>query len=98
MTVRRLLQLNNKKAKDLNRHFSKEDIQTVTEHMKRYSISSVIRLPIILSPLGNLLTNGKDKDLPRDLPGGAVVKNPPANAGDTGSSPSPGRSHMPWGN
>ncbi|XP_068412483.1 coiled-coil domain-containing protein 90B, mitochondrial isoform X6 [Eschrichtius robustus] len=26
-----------------------------------------------------------------DFPGGAVVKNPPANAGDTGSSPSPGR-------
>ena len=28
------------------------------------------------------------------FPGGAVVKNPPANAGDTGSSPGPGRSHM----
>ena len=25
-----------------------------------------------------------------DFPGGAVVKNPPANAGDTGSSPGPG--------
>ena len=25
---------------------------------------------------------------------GAVVKNPPANAGDTSSSPGPGRSHM----
>ena len=31
----------------------------------------------------------------RDLPGGAVVKNPPANAGDMGSIPGPGRSHMP---
>ncbi|XP_066865245.1 BTB/POZ domain-containing protein 19 isoform X2 [Kogia breviceps] len=29
------------------------------------------------------------------FPGGAVVKNPPANAGDTDSSPGPGRSHMP---
>ena len=28
------------------------------------------------------------------FPGGAVVKNPPASAGDTGSSPDPGRSHM----
>ena len=28
------------------------------------------------------------------FPGGAVVKNLPANAGDTGSSPGPGRSHM----
>ena len=25
------------------------------------------------------------------VPGGAVVKKPPANAGDTGSSPGPGR-------
>ena len=29
------------------------------------------------------------------FPGGAVVKSPPANAGDMGSSPGPGRSHMP---
>ena len=33
-----------------------------------------------------------------DFPGGAVVKNSPANAGDTGSIPGPGRSHMPWSN
>ena len=30
----------------------------------------------------------------RGFPGGTVVKNPPANAGDTGSSPGPGRFHM----
>ena len=29
-----------------------------------------------------------------DFPGGAVVRNPPANAGDTGSIPGPGRYHM----
>ena len=28
------------------------------------------------------------------FPGGAVVRNPPANAGDTGSCPGLGRSHM----
>ena len=33
-----------------------------------------------------------------DFPGGAVVKNLPANAGDTGSSPGPGRSHVLWSN
>ena len=33
-----------------------------------------------------------------DFPGGAVVENSPASAGDTGSSPGPGRSHMPWSN
>ena len=32
------------------------------------------------------------------FPGGTVVKNPPANAGHTGSSPGPGKSHMPWSN
>ena len=32
------------------------------------------------------------------FPGGTVVKNPPANAGDTGASPGPGRSHMPRSN
>ena len=34
----------------------------------------------------------------RDFPGGAVVKNPPVNAGDMGSIPGPGRSHMSWSN
>ena len=29
-----------------------------------------------------------------DFPGGAVVKNPPANARDMGSIPGPGRCHM----
>ena len=32
------------------------------------------------------------------FPGSTVVKNPPANAGDTGSIPGPGRSHMPQSN
>ena len=38
------------------------------------------------------------KEVPLGFPGGTVVKNPPANAGDTGSSPGPGRSHTPWSN
>ena len=36
--------------------------------------------------------------LNRDFLRGAVVKKPPANAGDMGLSPGPGRSHMPWSN
>ena len=35
---------------------------------------------------------------PGDFPGGTVVKNPPASAGDMGSIPGSGRSHMPWSN
>ena len=34
----------------------------------------------------------------RDFPGGTVVKNLSANTGHTGSSPGPGRSHMPRSN
>ena len=33
-----------------------------------------------------------------DFPGGAVVKDPPGNAGDLGSTPGPGRYHMQWSN
>ena len=38
------------------------------------------------------------KNLGGGFPGGAVVENLPANAGDTGSSPGLGRSHMPRSN
>ena len=49
---------------------------------------------------GSLFYSGfiKVKRKYRDFPGGAVVKNPPAKAGDTGSNPGPGRSHMPRSN
>ena len=40
----------------------------------------------------------KQKSSSWGFPGGAVVKNPPANAGDTGSSPGPGGSHVPRSN
>ena len=38
------------------------------------------------------------KSGPRGFPGGAVVKNLPANAGDMGLIPGLGRSHMPRSN
>ena len=42
--------------------------------------------------------NGDFKKNLVGFPGGSVVKNPPANAGDTDSIPGPGRSHIPWSN
>ena len=53
--------------------------------------------------VGNFLLTHLDAGECKDLyhwgfPGGAVVENLPANAGDTGSSPGPGRSHMPRSN
>ena len=38
------------------------------------------------------------KNTPLGFPGGAVVGNLPANAGDTGSCPGQGGSHMPQSN
>ena len=45
--------------------------------------------------LHNCLEKLRDQ---QDFLGGAVVKNPPATAGDMGLSPGLGRSHMPWSN
>ena len=39
-----------------------------------------------------------NEDARRGFPWGAVVKNLPANAGGTSSTPGPGRSHMPQSN
>ena len=41
---------------------------------------------------------GKSRAKNQGFPGGAGVRNLPANAGDTGSCPGPGRSHMPRSN
>ena len=35
------------------------------------------------------------KTTKKDFPGGPVVETPPANIGDVGSIPDPGRFHMP---
>ena len=49
--------------------------------------------------LGTVLVVGKTKvNKTRGFPRGPVVKNPPADAGDMGSIPGQGRSHMPQGN
>ena len=42
--------------------------------------------------------NENFKKCAKGFPGGAVVESLPANAGDTGSSPGLGRSHMPRSN
>ena len=46
----------------------------------------------------NLPWGGKKKESTLGFPTGSVVKNPSANAGDTGLIPDPRRSHMPGSN
>ena len=53
-----------------------------------YSLLNFHKLVTSMQPAPRLRTTVQG------FPGGAVVKNPPANAGDTDSSPGPGRSHM----
>ena len=65
------------------------------------NISDKIQRPSLIKTLSKLGIERKflnfisTKPPQLDFPCGAVVKNPPTNAGDTGSSPGPGRSHMP---
>ena len=47
----------------------------------------------IINHQGNTTQNHNE-----DFPGGTVVKNPPANAGDPSLIPGLGRAHMPWSN
>ena len=54
---------------------------------------AVIIILFLVDHQSNLYLNSSSK-LHRGFPGGTVVKNLPGNAGETGSSPGLGRSHM----
>ena len=49
-------------------------------------------------PLLNCFCKFVKNQMGRGFPGGAVIEYLPANAGDMGSSPGLGRSHMLWSN
>ena len=49
----------------------------------------------MIQPNSLFPTDKQEQEIWLGFPGGAVVESPPASAGDTGSSPDPGGSHMP---
>ena len=71
----------------------KEQSQNTPDQTNEEEIGSLpetefkIMIVRMIQNLGNRIDRG--------FHGGAVVENLPANAGDTGSSPGLGRSHMP---
>ena len=62
-------------------------------HPNTLTLSSL--LGVTDSGLGRPWPGSRLRVKEEGFPGGAGVKNLPANVGDTGSSPGPGRSHMP---
>ena len=66
------------------------------------TLENVNTEPLILwkaAPLAleNILKGSRDHTLMGDFPGGPGIKNLPANSGDTGSIPRPGRLHTAAG-
>ena len=70
------------------------DIYMFTTYMILNNFLTFPSLNFLVQKMGIKITDKKTKK--RGFPGGTVVENLPANAGDTGSSPGLGRSHMPW--
>ena len=72
-------------------------IKGITKEKREKGVDSLFK-EIVAENIPNLGKNLHIKVHEGGFPGGAVVENLPANAGNTGSSPGLGRSHMPRSN
>ena len=72
-----------------------ENMLNITNY-QRNANQNKMRYHLTLVRMANIKLSTKNKCW--GFPGDAVVENLPANAGDTGSSPGLGRSHMPQSN
>ena len=81
----------------MGRKFKREWIYVyiyVTDSLCR-TVETNMTLLSNYTPIKLILKAGnRIKSHPEGFPRGSAVKNLPANAGDTGSTPGPGRSHM----
>ena len=65
---------------------------------KMLTFESTSRSHCLQYPVTDSMHTSDKAESMLDFLGGTMDKNPPANAGDKGSIPSPGRFHMPWSN
>ena len=65
-----------------------------TNTTRAHTISKLLLVPIVALNSYTLNVHRTTTTTKRGFPGGTVVKNPAANAGDMGSIPGLGRSHM----
>ena len=99
-------------AKMIRINFSKLEmnlrLQSIREHLLKKNGWDLVRaMSLVVFSLPSELVNRLRKvaiqkiniqDSIVGFPGGSAVRNPPANAGDTGSTPDQGLSHMLWSN
>ena len=88
--------INSKWIKDLN--VRPDTLKLLEENIGRTLFDINHSNIFLIHLLKQLEIKTKINKWDQGFPDGAVVKNPPANAGDTGLSPCPGRSHMLWSN
>ena len=78
------------------------ETKKITEKVNESKSLSFEKIHNIDKSLARLIKKKKESGLKSiklaGFPGGSVVENPPANAGDTGSIPDLERSHMWWSN
>ena len=79
------------------------ETKKITEKVNESKSVSFEKIHNIDKPLARLIKKKKKESGLKSIelagfPGGSEVKNPPTNAGDTGSTPDLERSHMWWSN
>ena len=110
-TLSFLMSLQFKYLKETHRNYSFEERNSYWTLLSQVSTPDVVICNPRSMPLHVVLEHPRswiwyrkkceemsEKNLNLGFPGGAVIENLPANAGDTGSSPGLGRFHMPRSN